>query len=103
MSDLIQPEHPTVQKREGDSEPSESATLKIVLEPLGAEVSCTVPERHSAKMVQIAGIVMATLGPVLMLWVGASTAYPDWMVFALALALIGGGASMSQSTKKKHN
>lgn len=70
-------------------EPSASATLKIVVEPLGIEVHCTVPEQHSVELVQIAGIAMATLGPALLLWVGASTGYPPWIIIVLAVAVMG--------------
>ena len=59
------------------------------MEPLGIEVDCTVPERHSAELVRIAEIVMATLGPVLLLWVGASTGYSAWIIVALAVAMMG--------------
>ena|SRR5436305_5448593 len=97
MGDLVQPEYPVIEQ--GQPEPSESATLKIVLEPLGFEVGCTVSERHSAKIVQLAGTAMATLGPVLMLWVGASTDYPAWVTATLALALMSAGAGMSRKHK----
>jgi hypothetical protein len=77
-----------------EHEPGELAILKIALEPLGIEVGCTVPERHSAKMVQISGIVMATLGSVLMLWVGARTDYPSWLITTLVLAVMSAGTTM---------
>jgi hypothetical protein len=94
MGDLVQPEYSVIQQ--GQPEPSEAATLKIVLEPLGMEVGCTMPERHSAKMVQLAGIAMAVLGPVLMLWVGASTDYPAWVTGTLVLAVLSAGVKMSR-------
>jgi hypothetical protein len=97
MGDPVQLEYPVIEH--GKPEPSEAATLKIVLEPLGFEVGCTFPERHSAKIVQLAGIAMAVLGPVLMLWVGASTDYPPWVTATLALALMSSGAGMSRKHK----
>lgn len=80
-----------------EPKPSEAATLKIVMEPLGFEVACTVPERHSAKMVQAAEIAMTTLGQVLMLWVGAGTNYPAWMIIMLVLAPV----SVSTKIRRK--
>lgn len=83
MSGFVQPENP-----------SEAAKLKIVLKPLGVEVDCTVSERHSAEMVQITGIAMATLGLVLVLWVGTGTHYPVWVITTLALTLVGAVTTM---------
>jgi hypothetical protein len=94
MADLVHTEYPAI--AQGQPGPSESATLKIVMEPLGIEVDCTMPERHSAKMVQLAGIAMAVLGPVLMLWVAASTDYPAWATATLVLALLSAGVTMSR-------
>lgn len=78
------------------ADPGEQAELKIVVEPLGIELSTTVPERHSAKMVQIAEKAMTTLGPVLVLWVGASNDYPAWAILVLALTLVGAGAKLGR-------
>jgi hypothetical protein len=71
------------------AEPGEQAELKIVVEPLGVELLTTVPERHSAKMVQIAEKAMNTLGPVLVMWVGASTDYPAWVILVVVLVMVG--------------
>lgn len=93
MGDLVQPEYLITEN--GDPEPSERATLKIVLKDLGVEVDCSVPERYSAKIIELAGIAVGALGSVLMLWVGASAGYPAWVTAILALAVLGAGTKMS--------
>jgi hypothetical protein len=95
MTKSVHPER-RIANSAAEQEPGESAVLKITLEPLGIEVGCTIPERHSAKMVQISGIVMTTLGSVLMLWVAAKTNCPSWLIITLVLAVLSAGTTMGR-------
>jgi hypothetical protein len=76
------------------SEPSEAATLEIVLEPrVSVEVNYTVQEQNSVKLVKTVEIAVETtivmLDPVLMLWAGDSGHQPVWMIIILALVNAG--------------